>query len=663
MRAPMVDNGIERAWVAALIAHPSRHDSSMVSLQDLGDPHARAAFEAFANVRARGEIPTKEAIRAELERTYELKANPRPGERAELGWFDRLAAAELAADAPVKGWESTILKCSTRRAKAEAKAEAKIAESHVSNDAALLFAEPSAPRPLPRAKRKHRLRIEVGTDVEDVIDQAQRALVETGLLYIRGQMIVHVVRNFGALKWLKVPSGLPMICEVADARLWEMMSASAEWVKYDGRRDKLVNALPPEWAPKTLRARDQWPFPVLDGVSDTPVLRPDGTIHNKPGYDAGSRTFYAPGGVTWPTIKAEPTYHDAVAALAELAEPFCDFPFVTPSDKSAALALILSIIGRSAIDGPVPMFKVGSSTPGAGKGLVADVATIIATGNETSKMAHTANEEETRKRVLALAISAPAVVMVDNVEGNFGGPTWAMVLTAGSITDRVLGGSTDRTVPIRSVFVLTGNNVQLQGDTGRRVIPIDIDPKCEHPQDRAGPAPGKKWRYPDLKGYVATERVRLVSAALTLLRAYFVAGRPAHGLPLYGSYEAWDRLVRGAIIWAGGADPYAGVMRIRREGGDYDLERLSALVAAWFAAFGERSVTMSELLARASVDEMLQVAIDAYGSRGETMTSGLLGKRLAALQGRPVADGRIMQTGIGHGGAKRWQISRDTVGR
>ena len=148
------------------------------------------------------------------------------------------------------------------------------------------------------------------------------------------------------------------------------------------------------------------------------------------------------------------------------------------------IALILSIIARSAIDGPVPGFKVGSSTPGAGKGLAADVATIIATGNETSKMAHTANEEETRKRVFALAISAPAVVMVDNIEGNFGGPTWAMVLTAGAITDRLLGGSADRTVPIRSVFVLTGNNVQLQGDTGRRVIPIDIDPKCEHPQDR-----------------------------------------------------------------------------------------------------------------------------------------------------------------------------------
>jgi hypothetical protein len=229
-----------------------------------------------------------------------------------------------------------------------------------------------------------------------------------------------------------------------------------------------------------------------------------------------------------------------------------------------------------------------------------------------------------------------------------------MVLTAGSITDRVLGASEDRTVPIRSVFVLTGNNVQLVGDTGRRVIPIDIDPKCEHPQDRSG------FRYPDLKGYVVAERTRLAIAALTLQRAYFVAGRPAHGLPLFGSYEAWDRLVRGAIIWAGGADPYAGVERIRREGGDADVERLRTLTAAWSAAVGERPVTMHELLNTLSVaDPNLRIAIDAFAIRGEPMTPGLLGKRLSLYQNRIVGGLRIAQAGIASGGAKRWHVVRD----
>jgi len=185
------------------------------------------------------------------------------------------------------------------------------------------------------------------------------------------------------------------------------MSSSAEWKRYDKRKEQWIVSTPPPWAADVLLGRNEWPFPVLDGTSDTPVLRPDGTIHNKPGYDAGSCTFYAPGGVTWPTIKAEPTHHDAVAALAELAAPFCHFPFVAPSDRSALIALILSIVARSAIDGPVPGFKVGSRTPGAGKGLAADVATIIATGNETSKMAHTANEEETRKRVLRSRSARP----------------------------------------------------------------------------------------------------------------------------------------------------------------------------------------------------------------------------------------------------------------
>ena len=102
--------------------------------------------------------------------------------------------------------------------------------------------------------------------------------------------------------------------------------------------------------------------------------------------------------------------------------------------------------GRSAIDGPVPMFKVGSSTSGAGKGLVADVATIIATSNEISKMVHTANEEETRKRVLALAISAPAVVMVDNV-GSCGSGTEAT--TTSSDCARSLARGSQRSANVR----------------------------------------------------------------------------------------------------------------------------------------------------------------------------------------------------------------------
>jgi hypothetical protein len=210
-------------------------------------------------------------------------------------------------------------------------------------------------------------RIYISSKIADVIDQAQAALLAVGGIYVRGRYLTHVVRDFSAPQWLQLPEGLPLIDALGDARLREMMSSSAQWWKFDARSESYKPALPPEWAAKTLKERGQWPFPILEGISDTPVLRPDGTIHDQPGYDERSRTIYVPGSTKWPAIKHEPTQHDAVTALAELCDPFCDFPFVEPWDKTAAIAFLLSIIGRGAIAGPVPMFKSGSNTPGAGR--------------------------------------------------------------------------------------------------------------------------------------------------------------------------------------------------------------------------------------------------------------------------------------------------------
>jgi hypothetical protein len=42
----------------------------------------------------------------------------------------------------------------------------------------------------------------------------------------------------------------------------------------------------------------------------------------------------------------------------------------------------------------------------------------------------------------------------------------------------------------------------------------------EHPEERTG------FKYPDLLGYVTSNRGELLAAVLTILRASFVAGKP-----------------------------------------------------------------------------------------------------------------------------------------
>jgi hypothetical protein len=85
----------------------------------------------------------------------------------------------------------------------------------------------------------------------------------------------------------------------------------------------------------------------------------------------------------------------------------------------------------------------------------------------------------------------------------------------------------------------------------RRVLPIRLAPTVENPEERTD------FAHANLLGWIRENRPRLAVAALTMLRAYFVAGRPEQPRGVWGSFESWSELVRGSIVWCGLADPLA----------------------------------------------------------------------------------------------------------
>jgi hypothetical protein len=522
--------------------------------------------------------------------------------------------------------------------------------SHPNAPGAAAVPPPDEPRP--RAPAVAELpQIIITTDQAATVDAAQDALLKRGGVYVRARTLVTVVRDRGDTDWLRRPTGTPVVQPVRRERLREMCGAAAAWAKWRQRGDNLEieRSMVPSWVPATLMERGEWRFPVLDGISDVPVMRADGTIHDTPGYDERSRVIYDPCGVTFPRIPDQPTRGDAEDALGDLLEPFVDFPPVAASDKAAIAALILSIIARSAIDGCVPIFVASAPVAGTGKGLLIDVATLIATGRESPKMAPTNDDNEMRKRLLALAIEAPPIVTIDNVEGALGSESLASAVTAGTVHDRILGASETRAVPVRSVFAATGNNVQLKSDLGRRAVPIDLDPGVEHPEDRGD------WTHPNVKAYVRAERPRLVAAALTVLRAFVVAGRPKHGLSTKGSFEAWDELVRGAIIFAGGADPLGGVQRVRDQA-DEDLDRLRALLGAWQDTIGGLQITVADALKRAGDSGTLYDALASYCPRTGKPAAQQIGMVLRKVRGRVVSGMRFMRGDSDRNDVRLWQV-------
>lgn len=487
----------------------------------------------------------------------------------------------------------------------------------------------------------------------DAIDEANLGIFEgTDFgVYVRGRMLVSVVRDGSdPTTWIRRAPGAPTIRPLDQAQVLDRMDRAARW-RRPGKDDQAERkpVMPPPQVAAQVLARPHWPFPYLDAVVETPTIRPDGTILSVPGHDRATGLLYqpAPGEAAWPAVPTHPTRSQVEEAVRALLDPVRDFPFVATSDRAAYVAVVLTLIARHCVAGAVPMFAVRAPAPGTGKSLFVAVTGLIGTGREPATMTMTGDGDELRKRVLSIALSGTPAVTLDNASGVMGSDVLAAFLTATDVEDRILGRSEMVRVPLRVVWMTTGNNLGFKATLGRRVVPIDLDANREMPEDRTG------FAYPDLLAHVRGERPRLVTAALTILRAFAVAGRPTHGRARMGSFEAWDDAIRSAVVWAGledpagTDDPSAGRARVRAEA-DSDTEELGALLSALTAAFPNGATfTVDELMRRSAVEPVLRRTLDlvAPSQNGREATNHSVGIRLRGIANRPIGGRRLVRAG------------------
>jgi hypothetical protein len=339
-----------------------------------------------------------------------------------------------------------------------------------------------------------------------------------------------------------------------------------------------------------------------------------------------------------PPIPEAPTREDALRAAEELLRPVREFPFVHRDDRAAWLAAVLTMVARPAIDGPVPAFGFSATTPGTGKSKLATIAGIIAHGHEPSVCAPPEGDREARKRLTALIAEGTAAVVWDNVATPFGGPSMAAALTATTWVDRELGASRTLSAPMRMVVLVTGQNLVTRGDCERRTLISVLESDSPNPEER-------DFEDRTLEATVRASQPALLSAALTMLRAFVVAGRPAQaGAPL-GSYEAWSALVRDCIGWLSLGDPAGETKARTRARGDSDLEELRALLTVWEAVLGDRAVTAAQVLREAWGRDDFQEALLPFIGERESHRARVLGDALRMRRGRPVRlyDGRVVR--------------------
>ena len=400
--------------------------------------------------------------------------------------------------------------------------------------------------------------------------------------------------------------------------------------------------------------------PPLAGITQLPIVRPDGAIRTAAGYDATSCFMLdAPAGLAIPPVPDVPTDEQVQAALLAFDDLIVDFPFLDAASRANALAMLITPIVRPAIRGCVPPFVIDAPRMGTGKGLLCDMVSVAVTGRDLEAMTLPEKEEEVEKRITSILLGAPAVARIDNVGRPLDSDHLCSLWTSQTWEGRYLGHSKMLKLPNETTWLITLNNARLEGDVPRRVVYVRLDARVERPWERG------EFRHPDLLAHAKAVRGRTIWAALVLVRRWAAMScpAPADGVPTKGSYEEWRRIVGGILGAAGVQGFLANTGQVFETVATEDRDWLG-FFTAWVELLGSKAITSKELadhliaeatggrhpLQEAAPDEIVELA-----RRGSLSTLGRrLGKRKDTPLGRFVL--RQVPDPVDH--ISRWRVER-----
>ena len=399
---------------------------------------------------------------------------------------------------------------------------------------------------------------------------------------------------------------------------------------------------PPPIVAQNVLADAEHPLPRLERVTEVPVLAPDGSVHDRPGYDPSSRCFYeSANGLKVPRIPKRPGENDVDDARSLiLDELLVDFKFVSDAERAHAVCFMIEPFVRVMIKGSTPLYLFEAPTPGTGKTLLAECLAVPTLGERRLElMAEARDPDEWRKRLTSKLRTAPAFLVIDNVKRPLESGPLAMMLTAGVVEDRLLGVSEMVSLPVRCTIAATANNVQLSDEMTRRVVRSRQDTGMENPEEREG------FRN-ELPAWAHEHRGKLIWAVLTLARAWVAEGCPAGPEKPLGSFESWTRVMGGILKVAGIDGMLTNLGDVRAQ--SRDSEHADFLHAV-YKEFKEAEFMAADVAAIAR-------SVLRLGDVGHEAAALRVGHRLRSMVDRPMG-GLVLRRGPStHHGGRKWQV-------
>lgn len=398
-------------------------------------------------------------------------------------------------------------------------------------------------------------------------------------------------------------------------------------------------------------------FSPLDRISHAPFVREDGTVVTEPGYDEATRTMLIPDEVfAGLTVPGVPTDQEILAARELLlTEWLGDFPFDADVDRANVLALLITPAIRGMVP-KVPLAVVDGLQMGVGKNLLADSILTVYTGQAAEPMNWVPEPDELRKQITAAFRTGAEFFVFDEAHTVEGAPL-AQALTASTWQDRILGVSTMANFPNVITWMSLGNNVQVRGDLTRRVYRIALRPRYADPQDRKA----ETFRHPgtsglDLGSWTRKHRRELMTAILTLVRAWFSKGcpRPARGVS-FGSFEIWERIA-GGIVETAGLTGFLDNLKAWRSESDFDTQYWAGHLGWLRDHFGNDPFRTAQVREAALSDPAAYLAPPKLDDPSDKGYGKALGEAYSRLRGRRYGGLWMERNGSASGHVSRWSV-------
>ncbi|MFI0470941.1 hypothetical protein ACH347_43355 [Saccharopolyspora sp. 5N102] len=404
-------------------------------------------------------------------------------------------------------------------------------------------------------------------------------------------------------------------------------------------------------------SRRSWPeLPVLRRIISTPVLRPDGTLLQQPGYDEATG-FLLAGRAHLEPVPERPTAAQVEQAREFLLERFLhDFPWRSAADRANYLALLVTPIIRPFTRALSPFGVIDATMPGSGKTILSGCVGLLV-GQRV--LTWTDSEDELRKAITTVLADQVGVIVFDNLEEGavINSAVLARLVTERTWTDRKLGSNTASTFPNDRLWLATGNNLRTGGDMASRAVWVRLDPDCPRPEARSG------FTIPNLDNWILdpANQATVLRHVLTLILDWTAAGAPiSTQVPQMRQFTRWAQQL-GGFLEHHGIPGFLSNAEESRELDD-DAAEWRAFLLRWHALHGAKPLTANEL--RASAEPGL--GTDPWvGSFPTTATGALpsaksLGRRLTGQIGRWRGDVVLRSVIDDHNNLRTYWAERQT---